>query len=152
MGLQRVRHDWATFTSLHYAEVRALQGVGFVWESNSSFKTGIVLAYTCHSDIIIDKASSHSQKCSSLDDILYGQPIHMIKSLTQFLNFFIVWPQAVLPTLSFLLVLYPPETWNYLPWKSHALLYLYILAQIVLSVWTICTSSAFSHNDFFIHS
>ena len=69
MGLQRVGHDRVTFTSLHYAEVRALQGVGFMWGSNSSFIPGIVLAYTCHSDIIIDKASSHSQKCSSLDNL-----------------------------------------------------------------------------------
>lgn len=43
-----------------------------------------------------------SQKCSSLVDISYGQPVHSIESLIQFMNFFISWPQAVLPTLSYL--------------------------------------------------
>lgn len=53
-------------------EVGVPEDPGFLWESSSSLSPGTVLVYTCCSDIIIDKASPYSQKCSSLDNKLYN--------------------------------------------------------------------------------
>lgn len=54
---------------LPFAEVGAIQGLGFMWEPSTSFLPGTVLVFTCCPVVIFDKNSSDSQICPSLDDI-----------------------------------------------------------------------------------
>lgn len=106
--------------------------------------------YTCGPTIIISTSTIHSQTCSSLDDILYSQPIHRVEPLTQFMNFFTVWLQAVLliPSLLFVSSLH-----------THKAIYSTLKTQcIARSLYSCpnsssclnCTSSVFfPNNDFY---